>query len=100
MAFVAITESRGLVKHPTDDTYMPMLDSITSHLISLSTSSQQSAAFSAVTQVVTLISTADCFFEIGSAPVATTASGAFLASGVYVTRPCDPSDKIAVINAS
>jgi len=100
MAWVSITESRGLVKHPIDDTYVPMLDVRTSHLVSMSTSSQLSAAFSNATTIVTIISTEDAFIAIGAAPTATTASGAFLKSGIYVTRPCNPSDKIAVINAA
>ena len=100
MAWVSITESRGLVKQPNDDTYMPMLDEITSHLVSLGAASAASTAFSGVTKVITICSTADCFFEIGATPTATTASGAYLASGVYLSRPCAPSDKIAVINAA
>lgn len=100
MAWVSITESRGLIKHPTDDTYLPMLNEITSHLISLSSSSQDSAAFSTVTTIITIISTEDCFVAIGASPTATTASGAFLKSGVYVTRPCSPGEVLACINAS
>ena len=100
MAWVSITESRRLIKHPIDDTYVPMLDVLTSHLVSMSTSSQLSAVFSAATTIVTIIATEDAFVAIGTSPTATTASGAFLKSGVYVTRPCDPSDRIAVINAA
>lgn len=100
MAWVSITESRGLVKHSTDDTYMPLLDNIASHLVSFSPTARQSSAFNANTRVITVISTADCFVAIGANPTATTAAGVFLSSGVYRTLPCAGSDKLSAISAS
>jgi hypothetical protein len=62
--------------------------------ITIGGSTTQSSAFAANTKYITVHSDAECYFDIGSNPTATT-STRHLAAGIYRTYKVKPTWKIA-----
>lgn len=70
-----------------------------SQQLSISGSSQQSAAFSATPNLVRLFATKDCYIEIGTNPTATSSS-MFLPGGIVEYFGLFSGYKLAVLQAS
>lgn len=62
-------------------------------------SSTQSAAFNAVTKLVRLLSTVDCYVAFGSNPTATSSS-LYMVAGVPEYFAVDPGSKVAVLQVA
>lgn len=77
---------------------MPVVKFAASQAVSFSTSTQ-STAVSAQTDVVRLVATTDCHVQIGTNPTATTSS-AFLPAGVVEYVGIKGGDKVAAIQRS